>query len=84
MRKKILETSDPRSTSRLSHWPSEPTYYIVDCRISYLVFPSCFVQLGGKMLTTASSSKILKAGQPAFKYSGRIRSLTLNNHDFDI
>ena len=37
------------------------------CACPYLVFPSCFVQLGGKMLTTASSSKILKAGQPTFK-----------------
>ena len=31
--KKILGTSDGWSTSRLSHWPSEPAYYIVDCRI---------------------------------------------------
>ena len=32
--KKILGTSDAWSTSRLSHRPSEPAYYIVDCRIS--------------------------------------------------
>ena len=31
--KKILGTSDAWSTSRLSHRPSEPAYYIVDCRI---------------------------------------------------
>ena len=31
--KKILATSDTWSTSRLSHQPSEPAYYIVDCRI---------------------------------------------------
>ena len=31
--KKILGTSDAWSMSRLSHWPSEPGYYIVDCRI---------------------------------------------------
>ena len=31
---KILGTSDAWSTSRLSHWPREPVYYIVDCRIS--------------------------------------------------
>ena len=35
--KKILGTSDTWSTSRLSHRPSEPAYYIVDCRISSLV-----------------------------------------------
>ena len=28
--KKILGTSDTWSTSRLSHRPSEPAYYIVD------------------------------------------------------
>ena len=31
--RKILGTSDAWSTSRLSHWPSKPAYYIVDCRI---------------------------------------------------
>ena len=31
--KKILGTSDAWLTSRLSHRPSEPAYYIVDCRI---------------------------------------------------
>ena len=31
--KKILGTSDTWSTSHLSHRPSEPAYYIVDCRI---------------------------------------------------
>ena len=31
--KKILGTSDAWSPSRLSHWPSEQEYYIVDCRI---------------------------------------------------
>ena len=34
MKKKILGTSDTWSTSRLSHRPSDPAYYIVDCRIS--------------------------------------------------
>ena len=29
-KKIILGTSDAWSTSRLSHWPSEPAYYIVD------------------------------------------------------
>ena len=33
MKKRILGTSDPCSTSHLSHRPSEPGYYIVDCRI---------------------------------------------------
>ena len=33
MKKKILGTSDGWSTSRLSHQPSKPAYYIVDCRI---------------------------------------------------
>ena len=32
--KKILGTSDAWSTSCLSYRPSEPVYYIVDCRIS--------------------------------------------------
>ena len=32
--KKILGTSGAWSTSRLSHQPSEPAYYIVDSRIS--------------------------------------------------
>ena len=31
--KKILERSDTCWTSCLSHQPSEPAYYIVDCRI---------------------------------------------------
>ena len=31
--KKILGTSDAWSTSCLSHRPSKPAYYIVDCRI---------------------------------------------------
>ena len=31
--KKKLGTSDAWSTSHLSHRPSEPAYYIVDCRI---------------------------------------------------
>ena len=33
MKKRILGTSDPCSTSHLSHRPSEPGYHIVDCRI---------------------------------------------------
>ena len=33
MKKKILGTSDTWLTSHLSHQPSEPAYYIVDCRI---------------------------------------------------
>ena len=33
MKKKILETSAAWSTSRLSHRPSKPAYYIVDCQI---------------------------------------------------
>ena len=37
MKKKILGMSDAWSTIRLSHWPSEPVYYIVDCRISDLI-----------------------------------------------
>ena len=37
--KKILGTSDTWSTIRLSHRPSKPVYYIVDCRI-YTVFLS--------------------------------------------
>ena len=32
-KKKILGTSDAWSVSCLSHWPSKPAYYIVDCRI---------------------------------------------------
>ena len=32
--KQYLETSDTRSKSFLSHQPSEPAYYIVDCQIS--------------------------------------------------
>ena len=32
-KKIILGTSDAWSTSRLSHWPSKPAYYIVDWRI---------------------------------------------------
>ena len=34
LKKKILGTSNAWSTSRLSHRPSKPAYYIVDCRIS--------------------------------------------------
>ena len=34
MKQKILEMSDTWSTSRLSHRPRKPVYYIVDCRIS--------------------------------------------------
>ena len=33
-RKIMLGTSDAWSTNRLSHWPSETAYYIVDWRIS--------------------------------------------------
>ena len=33
MKKKILGTSDAWLTSHLSHRPSEPAYYIVDCQI---------------------------------------------------
>ena len=33
MKKRILGTPDAWSTSRLSHRPSEPVYYIVDCQI---------------------------------------------------
>ena len=33
MKKKILGMSDAWSTSGLSHWLSEPAYYIVDCQI---------------------------------------------------
>ena len=32
----VLGTSDTWSTSRLSHRPSAPAYYNVDCRISTL------------------------------------------------
>ena len=31
--KKIFGTSDTWSKSRLSHQPSKPVYYIVDCQI---------------------------------------------------
>ena len=31
--KKIIGMSDAWSTSGLSHWLSEPAYYIVDCQI---------------------------------------------------
>ena len=33
--KKIVRTSDTWLTSLLSHRPSKPAYYIVDCRILY-------------------------------------------------
>ena len=33
MKKKILGASDAWLTSRLSHQPRKPAYYIVDCRI---------------------------------------------------
>ena len=33
MKKKILGTSNAWSTIHLSHWPSKPAYYIVDCQI---------------------------------------------------
>ena len=33
MKKIIFRTSEAWMTSRLSHRPSEPAYYIVDCRI---------------------------------------------------
>ena len=36
--KKILETSDAWSTSRLSHRPSKPAYYIVDCWIFRMIW----------------------------------------------
>ena len=39
----ILGTLDTWSTSHLSHRPSEPAYYIVDCRISTLYF--CAIQI---------------------------------------
>ena len=37
MKKKILRTSDAYSMSCLAHRPSDPVYYIEDCRISILV-----------------------------------------------
>ena len=37
MKKIILGTSDSWSTIRLSHRPSNPAYYIEDCRISNVV-----------------------------------------------
>ena len=37
--KKILGMTNAWSTSRLSHWPSEPAYYIVDFRISMEFVP---------------------------------------------
>ena len=42
MKKIILGTSDTWSTSRLSHRPTEPAYYIVDWRISNLSVKSYF------------------------------------------
>ena len=46
LQKKImLGTSDAWSMSHLSHWPSEPAYYIEDCRIcsnwSMFLFSQC-------------------------------------------
>ena len=41
MKKKILGMSDAWLTSRLSHRPSEPAYYIVDFRISSCFCMSC-------------------------------------------
>ena len=39
MKKKILGTSDARSMSHSSHWPSHPAYCIEDCRIINLATP---------------------------------------------
>ena len=35
MKKKILEKSDTWSTSSLSHQPSKPAYFIINCQITY-------------------------------------------------
>ena len=40
--KKILGTSDAWSTSLWSHRPSEPAYYIVDCRIFSGIWHACY------------------------------------------
>ena len=55
--KKILGTSDASSMSRLSHRPSEPAFYIVDCRILdvlarvmvYQIFHTCAMQYDSYM-----------------------------------
>ena len=43
--KKKIGKSDPWLTSRLSHRPSEPAYYIVDCRILILLKQQVYLNL---------------------------------------
>ena len=62
--KKMLETSDAWSTSGLSHWPSKPAYYIVDCRIldtfSAVVYTTALTVLHKSCQKMCSSVKISK------------------------
>ena len=55
--KKILGTSDAWLMSCLSHRPSKPVYYIVDCRISKLEIPIWFKDLNRKNVHVAKFSQ---------------------------
>ena len=54
---KLLGTSDAWLTSRLSHRPSEPAYYIVDCRI-YTECHEIAFQISGTVLNRAMKASI--------------------------
>ena len=59
-KKKMLGTSDPWLTSCLSHRPSEPAYYMVDCQISkYHSSTLIFYIEGGHRKTTSMRKKTL-------------------------
>ena len=45
MKKKILGTSDAWSIRQSSHQPSNPAYYIEDCRIFIEIFESNFINI---------------------------------------
>ena len=58
---KILGTSDTWSTSHLSQQTSEPTYYIVDCRIFVCTYSSSRLQAACSRCGTSTAPSVLEA-----------------------
>ena len=57
----ILGTSDTWSTSHLSQQTSEPTYYIVDCRIFVCTYSSSRLQAACSRCGTSTAPSVLEA-----------------------
>ena len=72
MKKIILGISDAWSMSRSSHRPSEPAYYIEDCRISSQTGGLCSVRADGRGL------EALLASASIFSYQRSTLSVFMN------